>query len=320
MYDIWINEIMTEEQQKRTQLAERYNEQTMGRADKDYEYILLMNPFVSTPDLRKFITHQAAATDPRDIDQETYGRKPTGKRYWKRNIQRQRTITLYEQKAEDSATSGTRQRLSRGTAAKDFDFIVDTGATDTTVPDHLIGQTEYATTFRQTDKPIIVQASNGGTDLIKQVGLIGRHRIQVTPESYREALLSVDQLIKQHGYNVLFSLNDLQLIPAHLPLADLTPADVIRIPRNAARKEWRLSMQTLANLPAVAEDNRTRTTSTYQDHPINTHQDPTAAKTAILIYSTDPVPQAQDNSLQPTDSSQPTTNIPIPVQAATNPT
>ena len=165
MYDIWINEIMTEEQQKRTQLAERYNEQTMGRADKDYEYILLMNPFVSTPDLRKFITHQAAATDPRDIDQETYGRKPTGKRYWKRNIQRQRTITLYEQKAEDSATSGTRQRLSRGTAAKDFDFIVDTGATDTTVPDHLIGQTEYATTLRQTDKPIIVQASNGGTDL-----------------------------------------------------------------------------------------------------------------------------------------------------------
>ena len=29
MCDIWINEIMTEEQQKRTQLAERYYEQTM---------------------------------------------------------------------------------------------------------------------------------------------------------------------------------------------------------------------------------------------------------------------------------------------------
>ena len=81
MCDIWINEIMTEEQQKRTQLAERYYEQTMGRADEDYEYILLMNPFASTPDLWKFIIHQAAATDPQDIDQETFGRKPTGKRY-----------------------------------------------------------------------------------------------------------------------------------------------------------------------------------------------------------------------------------------------
>ena len=35
MCDIWINEIMTEEQQKRTQLAERYYKQTMGRADED---------------------------------------------------------------------------------------------------------------------------------------------------------------------------------------------------------------------------------------------------------------------------------------------
>ena len=174
----------------------------------------------------------------------------------------------------------------------------------------LIGQTEYAATLRQTDEPIIVEASYRGTDLIKQVELIGRHRIQVTPESCREALLSVDQLIKQHGYNYL---NDLQLIPAHLSLEDLTPTDVIKIPRTAARKEWRLSMQTLANLPAVTEDNRTRTTSTYQD--------PTAAKTAILIYSAaDPLPPAPDKPLQPTDSLQLPNNTTIPVQTATNPT
>ena len=69
------------------------------------------------------------------------------------------------------------------------------------------------TNLHPPEHAIIVEASNGGTDRIRQVGTLGHHRIQITPSICKEALLSVDPLFKQHDYLVLFDLNELVFIP-----------------------------------------------------------------------------------------------------------
>ena len=214
MCDIWIYKIMKPEQFYGDDhcllpdIDQFYF--TMGRNDLQYSFCISLSEW----ECGWHDTHDAAPDDECEplfkgrILMETPPALPP------KRIFQLTTKCVEQAPAMQEGTATSRALLAKGKPSTEtLTFIVDTGATDTTIPEHLVASVPTVTNLRPPEHPIIVEASNGGTDRIRQVGTLGHHRVQITPSTYKEALLSVDQLIKQHDYLVLFDLNELVLIP-----------------------------------------------------------------------------------------------------------